>query len=390
MKFTFKTTKFACYLGYITQAVVNNFSPLLFVMFSEQFSLSITKIASLITINFVSQMFVDLFGARYVEKIGYRRVLIGGQVFAAAGLIFLGVLPFIMNPYIGLIIATIVCAVGSGLTEVMVSPVIEALPGDAKSESMSFLHSFYCWGSMYTVLVATLFFRIFSLDNWRYLSFYWAILPIITAFLFAKVPINVFGGEEEERTSFLSMAKSGMFWIFVILMLCSGAAELAMSQWASMFVETSLGISKQIGDILGPCMFAVFMGIARVGYGKFGEKMNLQKSLCITSLICICGYLTASVIPAPLVNLAGCAICGFSVGIMWPGSLSLAANAFPQGGTALFGLLALAGDIGCTAGPELVANISAFSTLKTGLFFAMVFPITMIILSLILKKKMAK
>ena len=186
------------------------------------------------------------------------------------------------------------------------------------------------------------------------------------------------------------MAKSGMFWIFVILMLCSGAAELAMSQWASMFVETSLGISKQIGDILGPCMFAVFMGIARVGYGKFGEKMNLQKSLCITSLICICGYLTASVIPVPLVNLAGCAICGFSVGIMWPGSLSLAAKAFPQGGTALFGLLALAGDVGCTAGPELVANISAFSTLKTGLFFAMFFPITMIILSLILKKKMAK
>ena len=185
MKFTFKTTKIACYLGYITQAVVNNFSPLLFVMFSKQFSLSITKIASLITINFVSQMFVDLFGARYVEKIGYRRVLIGGQVFAAAGLIFLGVLPFIMNPYIGLIIATIVCAVGSGLTEVMVSPVIEALPGDAKSESMSLVHSFYCWGSVYTILIATLFFRIFGLDNWRYLSFYWAILPIITAILFA-------------------------------------------------------------------------------------------------------------------------------------------------------------------------------------------------------------
>lgn len=386
MKFTFKQTKYACYSGYITQAVINNFTPLLFVIFTSDFGLNITQLASLITINFFTQMCVDTFGARYAEKIGYRRVLVASQFAAALGMILLGTLPFVMHPYAGLIISVIVYAIGSGFTEVMVSPVVEAIPGDAKASSMSLLHSFYCWGHVYTVLVATAYFNIFGLENWRYLAYYWAVLPFMTALLFAKVPINVFGEENGERTKFSEFFRSGAFWVFILLMLCSGASELAISQWSSMFAETSLHVSKNTGDLLGPCMFAVFMGIARVGFGRFGEKLNLKRSLTLTSLLCITGYITASAIPHPFINLAGCGICGFSVGLMWPGTMSLAAKQFPKGGTALFGLLALAGDIGCFTGPELVATVSEFSTLKIGILSAVIFPVILLLLTFYLRK----
>ncbi len=387
MKLTFKHTKLACYSGYITQAVVNNFTPLLFVFFGTGFGLSISQIASLITINFTTQILVDIFGARYAEKIGYRTVLVMSQLMAAAGMILLGVLPYILNPYFGLIIAVIIYAIGSGLTEVMVSPVIEALPGDAKASSMSLLHSFYCWGCVYTIGISTLFFSIFGLENWRYLSFYWAVLPTITAILFAKVPINVFGEEGGKRMRFREFFRSGLFWIFILLMVCSGASEMAMSQWSSMFAETSLHVSKNVGDILGPCLFAVFMGCARVIYGRWGEKMNLKKCMSITAVLCVVGYAVVSLVPVPMINLLGCSICGFASGLMWPGVMSLAAKSFPAGGTAMFGLLALSGDIGCFSGPEVVAIVSEHSTLKTGLLAAAIFPVVMIVLMGILRKK---
>ncbi len=386
MKFTFKTTRYACYSGYITQAVVNNFTPLLFVIFNRSFGLSVAEIASLITINFTTQMCVDIFGARYGEKIGYRRVLVASQLAAGLGMILLGTLPFIMNTYMGIVISVIMYAIGSGLTEVMVSPVVEAIPEDGKEASMSLLHSFYCWGHVYTVLVATLFFNIFGLENWRYLSYYWAILPIFTAILFLKVPINVFGEEGGKRMGFRKIFKSGLFWIFVILMICSGASELAMSQWSSMFAEMSLNVSKNTGDILGPCMFAIFMGIARVLFGKWGDRIDLKKFISFSALLCVVGYLTASIPPIAIINLMGCGICGFSVGIMWPGILSLAAGRFPTGGTAIFGLLALSGDIGCFLGPEVVAQVSEFGGLKTGLLSVIVFPVIMLSLVSALKK----
>lgn len=386
MKFTFKTTRYACYSGYITQAVVNNFTPLLFVIFTISFGLSVSELASLITINFTTQMCVDIFGARYAEKIGYRRVLVASQLMAALGMILLGTLPFIMNTYVGLIISVIMYAIGSGLTEVMVSPVVEAIPEDGKEASMSLLHSFYCWGHVYTVVIATLFFNIFGLENWRYLSYYWAMLPIITAVLFMKVPINVFGDEGGRRMKLKELFKTGAFWMFVVLMICSGASELAMGQWSSMFAETSLGVSKNVGDILGPCMFAIFMGISRALFGKWGEKIDLKKFISFSALLCVCGYLVASIPKTELINLLGCGICGFSVGIMWPGVLSMAAGRFPAGGTLIFGLLALSGDIGCFLGPEVVAKVSEISNLKTGLFSVIIFPVIMLSLIYLLKK----
>lgn len=387
MKFTFKHTKLACYSGYVTQAVVNNFTPLLFVVFADKFGLSIAQIASLITINFATQMCVDIFGARYAEKIGYRRVLVFSQLSAALGMVLLGVLPFVMPPYLGIIISAVFYAVGSGFTEVMVSPVIEALPGDEKSSDMSLLHSFYCWGHVYTVLVATLYFNIFGVENWRYLSFYWAALPLITAGLFAKVPINTFGGENDEKNTFGEFFRSGIFWVFILLMWSSGAAELAMSQWSSMFAEVSLNVSKNVGDILGPCMFAVFMGLARIIFGKLSTKLDLRKCIAFSAALCVVSYILSSVMSQPFVNLAGCGLCGFSVGIMWPGILSLAAGRFPKGGAAIFGLLALAGDIGCISGPEIVALFSKNSDLKSGLLAAIVFPLAMLVLLPLLRKK---
>lgn len=388
MKLSFKATRYACYSGYTTQAVVNNFTPLLFVFFSERFGLGLSQLASLITINFCTQICVDLFGASFAEKIGYRKVLVASQLFAALGMVLLGILPFILPPYAGIVISILFYAVGSGLTEVMISPVVEAIPGDGKASSMSLLHSFYCWGHVYTVLIATLYFRIFGLENWRYLSFYWAILPFLTALLFTKVPISVFGGEDGERMGFKELFRSWVFWAFILLMLCSGASELSMSQWSSMFAETSLNVTKETGDLLGPCMFAIFMGISRVIYGKWGEKMNLKKFLIFSSFICVAGYIISTVPKNSIVNLAGCGICGFSVGIMWPGVMSLAAKRFPAGGTALFGFIALAGDVGCFAGPQVVAQVSALSgELKSGLFAAIIFPIIIIILTALLKKK---
>lgn len=388
MKLSFKATKYACYSGYITQAVVVNFMPLLFVYFSTGFGLSLSQIASLIAINFGTQMAVDFFGARYAEKIGYRKVLIMSQLFAAVGLFLLGVLPFVMSPYIGLILSTVIFAIGSGFTEVMVSPVVEAIPEDGKSASMSLLHSFYCWGHLYTVLVSILYFKIFGLENWRYLAMYWSILPLVTAFLFSKVPINVFGGEDGERIGFKGLLCSGFFWIFVLLMISSGASELSMAQWSSMFAETTLKVSKETGDLLGPSMFAICMGCARVLYGKWGEVIDLKKFLVFSSILCVAGYIIATIPENNYINFAGFSICGFSVGIMWPGVLSLAAGRFPKGGTALFGLLALSGDVGCFVGPGVVAKVSEFSgTLKSGLLMAVIFPITIIVLTLTLKNK---
>lgn len=387
MNLTFKHTKLACYSGYITQAVVNNFTPLLFVVFAEGLGLNLAQIASLITVNFAIQMCVDMFGARYAEQIGYRNVLVISQLTAAVGMIALGTLPFIIEPYAGIIISIVFYAIGSGLTEVMVSPVIEAIPETGKGRNMSFLHSFYCWGHVYTVIITTLYFNFFGVENWRYLSYFWAVLPLITAVAFAKVPINTFGDNSGKRIGFRGLFKTGIFWVFVLMMWCTGASELAMAQWSSMFAEISLNVSKNTGDILGPCMFAVLMGTARIVFGKVSGKVDTRLCLAISAVLCVASYLLATIPDIALLNLTGCALCGFSVGAMWPGVLSLAAKKFPQAGTTIFGLLALSGDVGCFSGPQVVALFSGESNLKAGLLAAVFFPVLMIFLVMFLRKR---
>lgn len=379
MTFTFRHTKYASYLGYVTQAIVNNLAPLLFVTFQKEFSISIEKIALLISINFGVQIITDLIAAKYVDKIGYREASVFAELCCGVGLLGLGILPNLFSqPFIGLIIATMINAVGGGLIEVLVSPIVEALPGDEKESAMSLLHSFYCWGQVSVVLLSTVFFQLIGIEHWVYLPMLWAVIPFFNAFLYSKVPIRTL--EDENGSMPLGkLFKVKIFWILFVLMICSGASEQAMSQWASFFAEGGLKVSKTVGDLLGPCTFAILMGIARTLYGIFGAKMNLQKVIASSSILCVFSYLVAVFSPNPILALIGCAICGFSVGIMWPGVFSLSVKHYPQGGTAMFAILALAGDLGCSTGPTLVGMIAnVTNNLHLGLLAAIIFPMLLV------------
>lgn len=388
-KLTFKHTVLACYLTYITSAVSNNLAPLLFVTFNKQFGLELDKLAFIITMNFGVQIFVDLAGAKYADRIGYKRLVMIAQLFDAAGLICLGTLPNVLpDPYVGIILSAFLYAIGSGLTEVVISPIIEAIPGDAKASSMSLLHSFYCWGHVLMVVVTTLYFKLFGIESWSTICLVWAILPIVNFFFYIFVPVAQLNDDGNAETMPLRKLLSvKIIWVFLLLMLCSGAAEQAMSQWASFFAETELGVSKQVADLLGPCMFAIAMGAARVLFAGVGRRLDIRVGLLISSVLCVVSYLMAAFAPYSLLALAGCTLCGFSVGILWPGVLSLSAKTYPAGGTAMFAILALGGDMGCFVGPELVARVStalaggAEPSVKSGLALAIVFPLVILLAS---------
>lgn len=380
VKNNYNHTILASYIGSASQAIEVNFAPLLFLTFQSTFNIPIEKITLLITMNFAIQLLTDLIAAKFVDKIGYRIPVVAAHVLVASGLAGLAIFPSVFpTAYSGLMAATFLYAVGGGLEEVLISPIVEACPTENKSAAMSLLHSFYCWGSVLVIALSTLFFKVFGIENWRILALLWAIVPAFDVFYFSVVPINTLN-EHGRSMSFSELAKSKLFWVLILLMVCSGAAEQSMSQWASSFAESALGVSKATGDLLGPCFFAVMMGVSRVSYAKFSEKINLTKFMVISALMCICSYLLASLFPVPLISLIGCGLCGLSVGIMWPGTFSTAAIGCPKGGTAMFALLALAGDLGCTSGPTLVGFVSGYfnGNLKSGLLAAIVFPIVMI------------
>ena len=374
-------TLYACYTGYITQAIVNNFAPLLFLTFQSAFGLSLDKVALLVTINFGVQLTVDYLSARFVDRIGYRPCIVAAHVLSALGLIGLALFPSILpSAYVGLVIAVVLYAIGGGLIEVLISPIVEACPTERKEAAMSLLHSFYCWGHVFVVLVSTAFFATAGIGNWRVLACCWAIVPAANAIYFTKVPINSLT-DESEGMSIGQLARKGMFWLLLLLMVCAGASEQAMSQWASAFAEAGLGVSKTMGDMLGPCMFAITMGLARVIYSRVADRLPLTPAMTICGALCILSYLMASLSANPIMGLAGCALCGFSVGIMWPGAFSTGVKALPAGGTALFALMALAGDLGCSTGPTLVGLVSgaAGDDLRMGFLAALVFPVLLII-----------
>lgn len=382
MKPTYRHTKNACYLGYTVSAIVNNFAPLLYVLFQTDFGISMGQLSFLITFNFGVQTVVDSLGAYVADKIGYRSSMIAANLFAAGGLILMSVLPFVMTSFYGLVIATFVYAIGSGMLEVVVNPIIAALPSEESTASMSFLHSFYCWGHVAMVLLSTLYFSIFGTESWRYLCILWAMVPLLDAAVFIRVPIRPFINERE-KISVKSLFGIKIFWIFLILMFCAGASEMAMSQWASLFAETALGMPKVLGDLFGPCMFAVAMGLSRIFYGKMVNRLNLTNYIFVSALLCVVSYFLCALSPNGIFSLLGCALCGFSVGVMWPGVLSLASIPCARGGTALFGLLAMMGDVGCFLGPNTAAAISEHflvgdSPMKAGLLGCAIFPLVMI------------
>lgn len=382
MKKSYKSTINACFLAYIVQAIINNFVPLLFITFQHEYNIPLSKITLLITMNFLIQLCVDLVCAKVVDKVGYRVSMVIAHLLSAIGMVSLAVLPSILgNPYLGLIISVAIYAIGGGILEVLVSPVMEACPTDNKEKAMSLLHSFYCWGHVGVVLLSTLFFTLFGIQNWRLLAVIWAIIPLTNAFIFMRVPIARLIPKDEKGMSIKELLSNKMFILLFIMMLCSGASEQAVSQWASAYAQQGLNISKTIGDLAGPLAFAVLMGTSRAIYGKFGERLSITNAIKICTILCFVSYAIISLSPIPLISLVGCAICGFSVGIMWPGTFSISARALPNGSTAMFALLALGGDLGCSAGPSVVGFVSSsFSdNLNVGILTASIFPILLLI-----------
>jgi fucose permease len=399
VKFTERHTLFACYFGYITQAIVNNLAPLLFTIFQDSFQISLEMIGRLILINFGTQLAADLFAVRYADRIGYRTAAVLAHVFCAAGLIGMGVLPQVLpSPYLGLVIAVMLYAVGGGLIEVLVSPIVESLPGDAKASAMSLLHSFYCWGQMGVVLLTTLLMKVLGAQFWPVLPILWALVPIANGIFFTRVPLTPLVAEEE-KMSLRGLLASRGFVIALALMLAAGSSELTMSQWSSLFAEKGLQVSRTMGNLLGPCLFAVFMGLGRMVYGLRGQKIPIKAALMVSAGLCLACYAVTVFAHAPLFALLGCALTGLSVSLMWPGTFSLSAATFPRGGTAMFGMLAVFGDLGAAVGPWLAGFVSDRGQrssalvalgaaqslnpeqvgLKAGLFVAMIFPLIMLL-----------
>ena len=382
----YRKTKTACYLGFITQAIAANFAPLLFLKFHYDYNISLGNIALISTCFFFTQLLVDLFCAKFVDRIGYRICIVASQACAAVGLIGLALLPDLLpNPFAGILCSVILYAIGSGLIEVLGSPIVEACPFENKEATMSLLHSFYCWGSVGTILISTLFFLVFGMDSWKYLSALWALIPIVNIYNFATCPIEHLV-EDGVGMGIRELFRKPLFWLAVCLMVCSGASELAMAQWASAYAEAALGLSKTIGDLAGPCMFAVTMGISRVIFGKYGGKMDLMKFMTGSGILCVACYLLASLSSNPLLGLIGCIACGFSVGIMWPGTISISSERFPMGGTAMFALLAMAGDLGGSIGPGIVGRMTQYAgdDIRVGMSVGLVFPIVLLLMLFIL------
>lgn len=390
MKPNYQKTMYACFIGYIVQAIVNNFIPLLFVTFQTSYQIPLSKITILITVNFLIQLIVDMVSAGFIDKIGYRVAIVLAHVFSAAGLISLTILPDLLpDAFSGIMISVIIYAIGGGLLEVLVSPIIEACPTDNKEKAMSLLHSFYCWGHMGVVLLSTAFFFLFGIENWKILALIWVAIPVLNGIVFAKTPIYSLHGEGERGLTLKELFTKKIFWIMMLMMMCAGASEQAVSQWASTFAEQGLRVSKTIGDLAGPMAFALLMGTSRLIYGKYGEKMNLDYFMIFSCILCIASYLCISLIPIPIVGLLGCAVCGFSVGILWPGTFSKAAATIKNGGTALFAMLALAGDLGCSTGPTLAGFVSSSfeNNLRFGIFAAILFPVLLLIGVFLSKQK---
>ena len=376
MRFSYKTTMIACFIAYMVQAIINNFSPLLFITFNETYGIPLSRIALLVTINFVVQFTVDLLATKYADRIGYRPCIVAAHLFCTAGLIFLSILPERMDPFLGLMIAGCTYAVGGGLIEVLISPIMESCPTDNKEAAMSLLHSFYCWGHVTVVLVSTLFFHIFGIGYWKMLTFVWASIPLVNAVLFAGTPIASLIEEGETGMTVRELFANKTFWFYMLMMICAGSSELSIGQWASAFAEQGLGIDKTLGDLAGPMMFAVCMGSSRAIYGKYGDKIPLDSFMKGSAILCAAAYLLTGLAPIPALSLVGCAVCGFAVGIMWPGTFSKASVSLRNGGTAMFAMLSLGGDLGCSIGPTVVGVVSGLpgGSMKTGILLTAIFP----------------
>lgn len=389
----YKSTIRACFAGYVVQAVVNNFVPLLFLTFQSQYGIPLSQVTLLITINFALQLAVDGVSVFFIDRIGYRAAAVIAHICAALGLVGLAFLPDLLpSPFAGLLLSVLLYALGGGLLEVIVSPIVESCPSDHKAQTMSILHSFYCWGSAGVIVISTLFLKVFGASSWKILAAIWALLPLANCFVFTKVPLAPLVAEVGTGMHIGQLFHSRVFWVIMLMMLCAGASEQAVSQWASTFAEKGLGVSKAVGDLAGPTVFALLMATSRLLYGKFGAKIDLNKAMMASALLCVVSYLLIGLTNSPVLGLVGVGLCGLAVGIFWPGTFSTAAASLRGGGTAMFALMALAGDLGCSGGPTLAGAIAgAFGdNLRLGILCAVAFPALMILGILLIRRTDAK
>lgn len=385
----YRKTLISCYLGFVTQAITANFAPLLFLTFKHTYGITLEKIAMIPLVFYLTQLLVDLAATKLADKIGYRTCVVFSQILSAVGLVLMAILPEVFSsPFIGIMISVVFYAIGSGLIEVLVSPIVEACPFENKEGVMSLLHSFYCWGAMGVIIGSTLFFSVFGIENWKILTLIWALVPLYNTYNFMNCPIERLI-EDGKSMGIENLLRTPIFWLMILLMICAGASEATMAQWASAFTEAAIGVSKTVGDLAGPCAFAIFMGLSRMLYGKFSEKLNLIKVMLGCGILCACCYLMASLSTLPTLGLMGCALCGLAVGIMWPGSISLSSKECPRGGTAMFAFLALAGDLGAMVSPSMVGALSemAGGDLKVGLLVATIFPVILVLVVFVLRMR---
>lgn len=388
MSVSYKSTKIACYIGFVVQAIINNFLPLLFIIFNTEYNLNYEQLGRLLFINFFVQLVVDALTPVVVKKIGYRGASIACHALAATGLCMLGILPWLFpnHIYTCLVASIIVYASGSGIIEVCISPIVEMLPGDKKGADMAFSHSFYCWGQMFTVLVSTLLLFAIGQNFWHLIPIIWAIIPLLNMLNFMRVPIVEVPEESASKTA-KTLFKNRDFWIFIVVMICAGASEITMAEWASIFTQQALGVSKTLGDLLGPCAFAVCMGSGRVIFGLLDGKFNPKKALIINNILCVVCYVGVAVLNLPALSLVACALCGFSVSLSWPGTYSMAARYFANGGTLMFSVLALSGDLGCSMGPWIMGIVANNTNLQTGFLVSAIFPAIMVLVLPFLRKE---
>ena len=383
----YRKTLLACYLGFVTQAIAANFAPLLFLKFHSDYGIPLGQIALISTVFFLTQLIMDVLCAKFVDKVGYRVCVVASSLCFSVGLAGLAFLPELFpNPFAGILTSVVIYAIGSGLLEVLGSPIVEACPFEHKESVMSLLHSFYCWGSVGVVVVSTAFFAVFGIERWKWLACLWALLPLYNTYNFATCPIEPLV-EEGKGMGIRGLLKVPVFWLAIVLMVCAGASELTMAQWASAYAESATGLSKTMGDLTGPCLFAAAMGISRVLYGKYGERIELTGYMLGSGILCLACYLMASLSGNPAIGLIGCIACGFSVGILWPGTISISSGRMPYGGTAMFALLAMAGDLGGAFGPSLAGAVSQRfgDNLQKGMLAGSVFPLVLVVCVLLLR-----
>ena len=386
-KINYTPTKIASYAGLFVQAIVNNFLPILFIALQDVYKIGYEKLGRLIMFNFVTQLVTDILTPKIVGILGYRKCAIMCQGFAALGLTMLSFMPRIMpDPYVGIVISVMVYAFASGLMEVILSPMVEMLPTKNKSGNMAVLHSFYCWGQAVTTLVTTLLVSLLGYVNWMYIPILWAIVPFINMFSFIKVPI-IEPEPERKSDSLKTLLSSPLFRCFTVMMVCAGASEIAMAEWASMFAQQALGVSKVVGDLAGPCAFAIFMGTGRILYARVSAKLSFRKTVIVLSALCAACYLTTALTGIPILALVSCAVCGFTVSVMWPGSYSAGARAFPRGDAVMFSVFAMCGDLGCCLGPWILGIIADIKSLHAGFAVTALFPIIMLITAIFFFKE---